>query len=740
MRCRVSFGATFIDNRQSMSAVGLRKMYLLHAVAFAGCGIAAYNGEAKRIRCRMKLNRWNRALQPLTLSIITTVVMSLAAACSNVNAQSETLSHRQLDLPNSGLSELPQQMQMLKLLQSYLQQKPDNAAVDSSQKPPDAGLKPEQLNALRDVMKNLGINGDSVPDLSMIPPEAISQAMSDPKTRQQMQDLLQEFRRTGQMPSGSGNSSNGVLPPTGNASESSRPTGTSSESSAEKSSQQDSDNQVAIDDIQRRFNELQERIRGKRNSPNNSANSSDNNSPNNQPNQAPKNGQASSRGNSASGNTAAPPPLPGNPEDWKDFLEDLIKQQRESGETQPLRPDEFPNGQFPNAQSSADQTSSNPSSPSPTDGRLSAPQNSNSENTTSGIEQSTAAAGSTAATATSSAKSDSADPAAGIAPSVVADFLKNQQELASSNSPGVGSAATASPSDDAEQQALALEEIRKKQEQAQADLQQSGLQATLKKIAREARKQVAADSSAEQTASGDAAGDNSAAGNSGSGGGLSKMLGGLTKDILEIAQGAKPESSNQPGTGPRNLNSPDGRIGSAAGPSGSNPSWMKSAGKWVSDLATDANTSALDTTGSSLPAAGGSSSGPGLLGAGWVFVLFGLLSLGIFLTLLAKRHGLLAGETSAGLSNSILSPSEIRSKRDVVKAFHQLALHPANEIETWWTHQKVEDQISEASPGKRLPMSKLASLYEEARYLPEDVDFDEDKLIAARTALELCRS
>ena len=183
--------------------------------------------------------------------------MSLAAACSNVNAQSETLSHRQLDLPNSGLSELPQQMQMLKLLQSYLQQKPDNAAVDSSQKPPDAGLKPEQLNALRDVMKNLGINGDSVPDLSMIPPEAISQAMSDPKTRQQMQDLLQEFRRTGQMPSGSGNSSNGVLPPTGNASESSRPTGTSSESSAEKSSQQDSDNQVAIDDIQRRFNELQ---------------------------------------------------------------------------------------------------------------------------------------------------------------------------------------------------------------------------------------------------------------------------------------------------------------------------------------------------------------------------------------------------------------------------------------------------------------------------------------------------
>ena len=75
-----------------------------------------------------------------------------------------------------------------------------------------------------------------------------------------------------------------------------------------------------------------------------------------------------------------------------------------------------------------------------------------------------------------------------------------------------------------------------------------------------------------------------------------------------------------------------------------------------------------------------------------------------------------------------------------MKAFHQLALHPANEIETWWTHQKVEDQISEASPGKRLPMSKLASLYEEARYLPEDVDFDEDKLIAASTALELCRS
>ncbi|MBC8113505.1 MAG: DUF4129 domain-containing protein, partial [Candidatus Saccharimonas sp.] len=87
-----------------------------------------------------------------------------------------------------------------------------------------------------------------------------------------------------------------------------------------------------------------------------------------------------------------------------------------------------------------------------------------------------------------------------------------------------------------------------------------------------------------------------------------------------------------------------------------------------------------------------------------------------------------------------IHPADIRTRRDVVRAFHQYALRPATPAPTWWTHREVERQVAATTPALQPTIQTLADLYEQARYLPDDTNFTPDQIGSARHALEQCEA
>ncbi len=87
-----------------------------------------------------------------------------------------------------------------------------------------------------------------------------------------------------------------------------------------------------------------------------------------------------------------------------------------------------------------------------------------------------------------------------------------------------------------------------------------------------------------------------------------------------------------------------------------------------------------------------------------------------------------------------IHPADIRTRRDVVRAFHQFALRPATPAPNWWTHREVERQVAATTPVLQPTIQTLTDLYEQARYLPDDTDFTPDQIGSARRALEQCEA
>ena len=89
-----------------------------------------------------------------------------------------------------------------------------------------------------------------------------------------------------------------------------------------------------------------------------------------------------------------------------------------------------------------------------------------------------------------------------------------------------------------------------------------------------------------------------------------------------------------------------------------------------------------------------------------------------------------------GRVGGAIPPDDIRTRSDVVRAFHRYALQSDMSVPTWWTHREVERQVAEATPTLQPSIQSLANLYEQARYLPDDADFTPDQIGIARRDLE----
>lgn len=84
-------------------------------------------------------------------------------------------------------------------------------------------------------------------------------------------------------------------------------------------------------------------------------------------------------------------------------------------------------------------------------------------------------------------------------------------------------------------------------------------------------------------------------------------------------------------------------------------------------------------------------------------------------------------------------PSELKERSDIVLAFHALTARHPNETRIWWTHSRAAAVLAEAKPERSSALKALAELYEQSRYLPENVVLTDRELDRAREALRRCR-
>jgi hypothetical protein len=89
-----------------------------------------------------------------------------------------------------------------------------------------------------------------------------------------------------------------------------------------------------------------------------------------------------------------------------------------------------------------------------------------------------------------------------------------------------------------------------------------------------------------------------------------------------------------------------------------------------------------------------------------------------------------------GLMSDVTRPTSIRTRADVVLAFHQYALQSAVSAPDWWTHREVERQVADTTPALKPSIEVLANLYELARYLPDDAELTPDQISVARREFE----
>ena len=269
-----------------------------------------------------------------------------------------------------------------------------------------------------------------------------------------------------------------------------------------------------------------------------------------------------------------------------------------------------------------------------------------------------------------------------------------------------------------------------------SELEEQGFAQTLRKIIEQAREEslVASNDSAGPSAGGRAVRDGSSTGLEGS---VVRMLDGLRKDLLETGQ--EPVVPSPAPVQPQ----PSAVSPSAPQPVAEHRSPLsqmsKAAGSILSDIATPPASRPASVRSPHATSSGGTADSQGAGSRSMLSLLMLLAVLGLVWyfapqLLAAINNSRLAGSPVGGE----IHPADIRSRSDVVRAFHQYALRPATPAATWWTHREVARQVAQATPALQPAIQTLTDLYEQARYLPDDVDFTSDQIGTARRALEQC--
>ncbi len=80
-------------------------------------------------------------------------------------------------------------------------------------------------------------------------------------------------------------------------------------------------------------------------------------------------------------------------------------------------------------------------------------------------------------------------------------------------------------------------------------------------------------------------------------------------------------------------------------------------------------------------------------------------------------------------------PDEMTNRADIIHAFHTIVGRTIAPTENWWPHRRAAEAVGNSSPKVKFVMNSLCSVYESARYLPEDYTLSVQQLETARSAV-----
>lgn len=659
-------------------------------------------------------------------------------------AQSDTRSHRRLDIPSNNNSS-GVRGQFDKLQQLMRQQSKANDPTQSE-------FSDADLEAMKRLAKPF-LDAGVTPDPEMLPRDWVSKIQNSPKARKQVENLLRQYAESGQLPP---SGPNGPTIPRNN-----QPPGRRSQGNTNRN--QPNGNRGLLS---------QPGQAPDRNSPPSGRPAPENTNPD-RPGFNGMEGRDDAQGNSTPGNNASPnspasevPAEP--PSDINDLIDNLIEQQREAGETEPLSPNEVEtpaNDRLPRGLGAE---------PPATPDLLQGDDSMRPLNQRSGLNEEGQASESMSPAATPGDNNSNAQ--------TIDDFLQQIQKLPAPPEPdrsrrpnGMNPEQGATPRTNSKpvREDLGLRRTLK-------DIYENSLGKVQQDVLQKRRQQILEQQERESDrarSSGNRAGDPQ---NEGPRRPAPDTLMAPQMPGGPNAGGPNPgeQPSNdftpspQPGFGGRNTPSPSGDAEASAPPTPSAMSEMLSeigdyAAESLSDTPAPRRSSSPDPIGGSwldmvggetrsAPRSGGSqksagenSSGGSLassldgvsVGDFWAvgFVLFVIAALVILILAgrFFKKDG--AIERAVARAHRLTAVSMIRSRADIVAAFHALALHPQRDTQEWWTHQRAAKEMSQESPNREEPAGQLAGLYEYARYLPDDAELTPEQIESAQAAALQCR-
>lgn len=642
------------------------------------------------------------------------------AVCGSLIAQTTdaTAAHRRLDLPENGSTDQLQQMFLLKQLRSIVTGEPIS---ESSTSPTGDSPQLQQLKQLKNMFDQFGgdIPPEMLPKPEDIPQDLIQQIQSDPQARNYVQQMLEQYKKNGQIPQGSNTSDARMpLPPSDNRND--LDGGRNSADRRQPSPiPSESDNQAGATRT--------DRNRSRRNSEDAQQGSGDGT-----PSRELSSSQAetlkrledmwkqatqhqSTDGSSSALSRRPEPsrPPPANPRNsdaatkaagnWDQYLEKLIQQQRNS---------------------SPDKARSDATNGKGNENGLQIPE------TWRDLQNHVPSGAPNPQGAGTDRLSQSFS---------MEEFLREMKDVVPPLNTENRGYAQGRHGSEAEKDGTPLKDEdsavsdensraqnKKIQEAASEMLKQRGFKEALRNIVRETRR---SDPQARGTA--DAA-------SSGVSESVRKAVKGITKDVFKIMGDGDlklnfGDSKSDPSTAKKSEAAPE-KTPPKTGIGG----LIESTGEMFSEIVTpppQPEQKATPTTPQPqntepLPAA----TEDFFPVVGLIALLVLLLAVAMFLWRpeLLGRIGKLSNrdQQSAGF--------DVQTKGDVVRAFHRMALQPARQVQEWWTHQKATEQISEQTPETTDPVRVLAELYEQARYLPAGEEFSPEQLRKARHALSQC--
>lgn len=671
-------------------------------------------------------------------------------------AQNGTMSHRRLELPRNSPTQPQEQLaRLLQYIQSLKGESPTPKPKNSTE---------SDDPTLSELKKALGPELSGM--LDKLPPNTVNDAMQDPAIRSQVKDMLQQFSKDGTLPDFNDRSNQNS--PAQNrsqpGSETRKPNQSKTEDGRnqrrrEQNSPQRNPPTTSPPNLQPpaeskrnpedRLRDLIEQLRQRKSPPANSGNptaqqpgrpSADDTGSN----QSSDTRSPADPSDSQSGNSILRPPM--TESQWEERLRELMQKQRDSVRNRKenqtpnnAQPERAGNSQSPGGRQSPNQNSfesiqSGAGNASPKRPEPKRPRSTNS------TESLSSGNGDRQPNDLSQSFNES-QGASKPAPSM-SEFLEQMRGAPTPDlrDLGVDLSATQQGSQGKMSGNLfadALKQMDPQQlrEQAKKALQDKGLRNTLKDILKDAKQ-----SAKQEGAAGGGPGDLIAnvAAATGMEDTVLEALGGMTEELVEIAKDAKFQS---PTSGSATESQPS--DGSTANNPASNTNETSKSPKEKSVFSqfTESASNAINNFSQAPQASASSSATSDILpdlGSGslstLVFVLLVIIGLIGCLFVGTRLMPVAKPETSEQILATLLKQG-IRTKEDVIKAFHQFALRPPHETQHWWTHSRVIEKVAHQYPQHSARIQILAALYEQARYFPADTEFTDAQIQQAADAV-----